>query len=94
MKKTDWLKLIGIDPTIKKAYEEVFGTEAGKIILGDLKHKYYYTNSETIDPNQALKETSQRGVITHIMAQARLFNEDDIVAVNNALKETQWTRTY
>lgn len=83
-----YLSSLRINFRVKKAYERLFDSEDGQIVLGDLKNQFnYYTTSGTVDPNEALKENSERAVILHIMSMAKQFTERDIEAINKALKE-------
>lgn len=88
--KKDYLDYLGIDDTIKEAYETIFNTEEGQIVLGDLKHKFnFYVESGTVDPNESLREGSQRGVICYIMRMARQFSEADIDAINRLFADKE-----
>lgn len=88
--KREYLEYLGIDDKIKEAYEKVFHSEEGILVLGDLKHKFsFYEDSGTVDPNQSLREAGERGVLCYLMKMSRQFSDSDIDAINRLFMDKE-----
>jgi hypothetical protein len=84
-----FLKSRGISPRIKRAYERLFkDNKDAVIVLEDLKHRFhYYQGSGTIESNRALRECSEREVVTYILGMAQRLKEDHTEVIGNILNK-------
>lgn len=65
---------------IEQAYEEIFTTEAGQIVLGDLERFFGYSThpmGQSDQPHHAFIEIGGRNVLTHIARRLSVRTEQD-----------------
>lgn len=57
---------------LQKAYQDIFGTKTGKLVLDDLSYRCFkYTSTAALTNNQTLINEGRRQVLLHIESQLK-----------------------